>query len=226
MITDPRELYRFLAAPRVEVVNLIVASDDALVFLAFCRGRKDTEFTSHQRKHLSLWHDRRSLPSVQIPESAEERALYCDTDSFLYIQEESEPRLVECGNNLGDMTNELKPGEYTDELVSGGPKNYAYKIYNKDVRSENLTLAGLRGVHLSCSVVRVSNEGSWEARNLDLPFAHFFADWNQGCPTSGLDFLLEVLDLAVGLQSVALVPQSVVVRTFFLLFRFLSVHDG
>jgi len=28
------------------------------------------------------------------------------------------------------MTSELKPGEYIQEFVSGGPKNYAYKVVN------------------------------------------------------------------------------------------------
>jgi hypothetical protein len=54
----------------------------------------------------------------------QERAIYCDTDSVLYIQKESEPWLIVV-DNLGDMTDELKQGEYIDEFVSGGPKNYA-----------------------------------------------------------------------------------------------------
>ena len=38
------------------------------------------------------------------------------------------PRLVETGDNLGDMTSELKPYEIISEFVSAGPKNYAYTI--------------------------------------------------------------------------------------------------
>jgi hypothetical protein len=41
----------------------------------------------------------------------QEKAFYCDTDSVFYIQEESEPPLIEYGDKLGDMTDELKPGE-------------------------------------------------------------------------------------------------------------------
>jgi hypothetical protein len=55
----------------------------------------------------------------------EERAIYFDTDSVLYIKEERKTRLVEIWDNLGDMTDELKSGEYIDEFVSGGTKNYA-----------------------------------------------------------------------------------------------------
>jgi hypothetical protein len=55
-----------------------------------------------------------------------ERALYCDTDSVFYIQPNEGPRLVETGDCLGAMTSELKPDQYIEEFVSGGPNNYAY----------------------------------------------------------------------------------------------------
>jgi hypothetical protein len=41
-----------------------------------------------------------------------------------YIQDENGPPQIECGENLGDMTNELKLREYIDEFVCGGPNNY------------------------------------------------------------------------------------------------------
>jgi hypothetical protein len=34
------------------------------------------------------------------------RAMYCDTDTVIYVQNVTEAPLVECGDNLGDMTNE------------------------------------------------------------------------------------------------------------------------
>jgi hypothetical protein len=56
------------------------------------------------------------------------RAMYCDTDSVIYVQKETDLPLVECGDKLGDMMNELRPGEYIEVFVSGRPKNYAYRI--------------------------------------------------------------------------------------------------
>ena len=32
-----------------------------------------------------------------------ERALYCDTDSVIFVQKTDEPSLIECGDALGDM---------------------------------------------------------------------------------------------------------------------------
>jgi hypothetical protein len=76
----------------------------------------------------------------------QERALYCDTDSVFYIQDEREPSLIACGDKLGDMTDELKPGEYIDEFVRGGPKNYAYKIHNRVATKESKTVCKVRGI--------------------------------------------------------------------------------
>ena len=81
-----------------------------------------------------------------------ERALYCDTDSLLYIEDEVGPRLVECGDKLGDMTNELGEGEYIEEFVSGGPKNYAFKVRNRDV-----TRSKVRGITLNYTAMQLVN---------------------------------------------------------------------
>jgi hypothetical protein len=60
----------------------------------------------------------------------QDNTLYCDTDSIIFVQKEIEPPMIECGDNLGDMQSELKRGEYIQEFVSGGPKNYAYRVVN------------------------------------------------------------------------------------------------
>jgi len=51
------------------------------------------------------------------------RALYCETDSVIFVQKADEPLLIEYGDALGDMTSELKANEYISESISGGPKN-------------------------------------------------------------------------------------------------------
>ena len=42
-----------------------------------------------------------------------ERVVYCDTDSVLFVQKESEPALIECRDILGDMKSERKTNEYS-----------------------------------------------------------------------------------------------------------------
>jgi len=44
---------------------------------------------------------------------------------------------VLCGDKLGDMTKELGSDEYTQELASGGPKNYAFRTANARTLEKN-----------------------------------------------------------------------------------------
>ena len=74
-------------------------------------------FISGARIHLYRYLDRLG-----------ERAIHCDTDSVIYIQPRDEPVLIETGDKLGDMTSELRTTDYISEFVSGGPKNYAYRV--------------------------------------------------------------------------------------------------
>ena len=54
------------------------------------------------------------------------------------------------------MTSELKPGEFICELVSGGPKNYAYKSVDS-VTSEEKTVCKVRGITLNYSASQLVN---------------------------------------------------------------------
>ena len=42
----------------------------------------------------------------------QERAIYCDTESVIFVQPSDEAALVESGDNLGAMTSELKPSVF------------------------------------------------------------------------------------------------------------------
>jgi len=103
-VSDPKELYRFLATPGIEVLNLMFSNDD-VVWVSW-------KFTAEER----------------VPNLLKENAIYCDSVSVIYIQPRDEPEMIETGDNLGDMTSELKPQQFITEFVSAGPKNYAYKI--------------------------------------------------------------------------------------------------
>jgi hypothetical protein len=78
----------------------------------------------------------------------QERAIYCDTDSVIYMQPNEGPQIFESGERLGDMTFELNPSEMILEFVSGGPKNYAYRV--KDiVIGLSKTVCKVRGITLN-----------------------------------------------------------------------------
>ena len=84
----------------------------------------------------------------------QERAIYRDTNSVLFVQPSAESPLVETGNNLGDMTSELKPSEYIEEFVSGGQKNYAYKVVDT-VTGERKHVCKVRGITLNYNASRL-----------------------------------------------------------------------
>jgi hypothetical protein len=79
--------------------------------------------------------------------------MYCDTDSVIYVQKEKAP-LVKCGDNLGDVTNELRPGQYNMEFVSGGTKNYAYRLVG------GKTVCKIRGITLNYAASHLVNFNS------------------------------------------------------------------
>ena len=82
-------------------------------------------------------------------DTVQERALYCDTDSVIYVSKPGEPELP-LGPYLGELTDELK-GEYITTFVSGGPKNYAYRTNTGKVKMK------IRGITLNCGAREVIN---------------------------------------------------------------------
>jgi hypothetical protein len=157
MITDPQELYRFLATSGIEVAALVFASDD--VFCASWRYIAEEKVpilrhtnevigsyvTAGTRIHLYKYLDR-----------LQQRALYCDIDSVIFIEPEDQPALIETGDCLGAMTSELKSGLHTDEFVSSCPKNYAYRTVNP-ATGEHETLCKVRGITLNYSASKLAN---------------------------------------------------------------------
>jgi len=64
-------------------------------------------------------------------DNLQQRPLYADTDSVIYIQPRDGAALVNTGDCLGDMTSELKPCEYISEFVSGGQRTMRIKRANQ-----------------------------------------------------------------------------------------------
>jgi len=157
MISDPYEMYRFLLTPCIEFTNLMFASDDVLwaswrfieeEMIPNLRNTNDVigaYVTAAARLYLYSYLDRLG-----------ERTLYCDTDSFLFVKPRDEPALVETGDNLGAMTSEMRPFEFIEEYVSGGPINFAYKIVNT-TRGERKTVCKVRGIALNYNASQLIN---------------------------------------------------------------------
>ena len=86
------------------------------------------------------------LKLYQYLESLDRRALYAYTDSIIFTVApgEWEPEL---GDYLGDLTNEI-PDNDIDIFVTGGPKNYAFRLKTPD--NEGIqNFAKVRGITLN-----------------------------------------------------------------------------
>ena len=98
----------------------------------------------------------RDCTCTAIFDKLKENALYCDTDSVIFVQPRDDAALVQTGDCLGAMTSELKPGEFICEFVSGGRKNYAYKSFDS-VTGEEKPVCKVRGITLNYSASRLLN---------------------------------------------------------------------
>jgi hypothetical protein len=157
MITDPQELYRFLATPGIEEAALMFASDE--VVCASCRYIADEKLPSlsHTNEVIGAYvYAGARIHLYSYLARLKQMVLYCDTDSVIYIQPDDQPTLIETGDSLGAMTSRLKQGFHIDEFVSGGPTNYAYRTINPAM-GENDTVCNVRGITLNYSVSGLVN---------------------------------------------------------------------
>ncbi|KAL7377691.1 hypothetical protein ABVT39_003179 [Epinephelus coioides] len=77
------------------------------------------------------------------------RVLYLDTDSLIYVAKEGEKGL-KLGNYLGDLTDELG-GDTIQEFAAAGPKSYAY-LTRKNKRAV-LRVKGITQTHKCCEKI-------------------------------------------------------------------------
>ena len=95
------------------VSDFMSANDMTNVFLAAFT-------TAHARLRL-----------YDVLDSLNQKVLYFDTDSVIYVIRDGEDEPV-IGDFLGDLTDELG-GKHIVEFVSAGPKNYAYRLNDETV---------------------------------------------------------------------------------------------
>jgi hypothetical protein len=148
LIKDPHELYRVLATPGIDVANLVFASDE-MVWASWSFVEEGVPNLCHTNEVVAFYVTAGArLHLYSYLEKLQQRAIYCDTDSVLFVQPNDEAALVETGGNLAAITSELKPFEYIEEFVSGGPKIYAYKIVNF-ATNQRKTVCKVRGITLN-----------------------------------------------------------------------------
>jgi len=157
LISEPQELYRFLVTPGIEVQNMIFLSDDVVWSSWQISSEERVPILRHTNEVIGAYVTTGArIHLYDHLDRLQDKGIYCDTDSVLYIQPNEGPALVETGDNLGQMASELKPLEMISEVVCAGPKNYAYKTVNF-LTGESTTVCKVRGFTLNYSASQLVN---------------------------------------------------------------------
>ena len=123
---DPQAFHRFLDTDTLDVRHVSIMNDQ-MVEVLYQYQKEDIPVSPNLNIFVACfttcW---ARLKLYEALEQLQERVLYYDTDSVIYLEEPGQPSPV-LGNYLGEFTSELDDDDYIVEFVSGGPKNYGYK---------------------------------------------------------------------------------------------------
>ena len=175
MVTEPKEFFDFLYSPLFKVSDARMVNDETVEV----HYRSMGEFAEQDDKVniviAAFTTAYARLKLYDLLDLLQERVLYYDTDSVIYVDEPGKPN-PPLGNYLGDLTDELD-GDYITTFISGGPKNYAY-VTNKGksetkIRGITLNYATSKKINPSVmrSLVHLHSNCHTEAKVVvDIPF--------------------------------------------------------
>lgn len=160
VINQPHELYELLTNSAISV-NTILPINDETVIVSWAYIEEAFNVQKNVNVCIAAFTTAQArLKLYSYLEQLEERAVYWDTDSVIYISNDNENNFEPVtGNFLGDMTNELEnygPDTFISEFVSGGPKNYAFKLFSKK-HNEEKTICKVKGICLNYTASKLVN---------------------------------------------------------------------
>jgi hypothetical protein len=133
IITEPHEMYRFLATPGVEVTNLVFASDDVAWLSWKATAEENVPYLPHKNEEIGAYVTAGArIHLYSFLDRLQENAINCDTDPVIFIQPSGKPWPIATGDKLGDMQSELKPKDFIVEFATEGPKNYTYRLITNE----------------------------------------------------------------------------------------------
>ena len=150
MVTEPKEFFHFLDPTQYEVSDARLVNDETVEV----HYKEKDEFAEQNNKVniviAAFTTAYARLKLYDLLDLLQERVLYYDTDSVIYIHEPGKPD-PPLGDYLGDLTDELDPGDYITTFISGGPKNYAYITNNGKSETK------IRGITLDYAATKKIN---------------------------------------------------------------------
>lgn len=120
-------LYSLMEDPHSEISSVRYVSESCIAVLLKNKSIDTLSFTNNTNIYAAVFttaYARMQLYDMMY--LVQDRLLYVDTDSLMYILSPHASENLPIGCHLGELTNELKPGEVIVRFVSGGPKVYAF----------------------------------------------------------------------------------------------------
>ena len=149
MVTEPKELFDLLYSSEFEVTDARLVNDETVEV----HYRNTGEFEEQNNKvniviaaYTTAY---ARLKLYDLLDQLQERVLYYDTDSVIYVHEPGKPE-PPLGDYLGDLTDELD-GDYITSFTACGPKNYAYET------NSNKSVTKVRGITLDYATTKKLN---------------------------------------------------------------------
>jgi G:T-mismatch repair DNA endonuclease (very short patch repair protein) len=145
-IDDPAEWFRMIRDPNIAITDVKEINKD--IFEVSSKAEAETiadKFTSNI--YLAIFTTSMArLKLYEALEALDERVLYCDTDSVVFVAEKGKTGedygLTNSKYFLGDWADELG-GDYINIFATAGPKNYAY------ITSKGKTICKIKGFTLN-----------------------------------------------------------------------------
>ena len=151
-VTEPKELYFYLDSDQYVVKDTQLVNDET-VEIQYMEKEGFVEENKKVNIVIAAFTTAYArLKLYDLLDLLQERVLYYDTDSVVYVHEPGKPD-PPLGDYLGDLTDELNGG-YITTFMSGGPKNYGY------VTNTGEAILKIRGISLTYDATLTLNIGT------------------------------------------------------------------
>ena len=151
-VTEPKEFYAYLYSDQYEVKDVQLVNDETVEIQYL---EKEGFVEENKKVNIviaSFTTAYARLKLYDLLDLLQERVVYYDTDSVVYVHEPGKPD-PPLGDYLGELTDELNGG-YITTFMSGGPKNYGY------VTNTGEAVLKIRGISLTYDATLTLNIGT------------------------------------------------------------------
>ncbi|CAC5397933.1 unnamed protein product [Mytilus coruscus] len=162
--SEADKFFQIVSDPTKVVENFHIVSNDTIQ-LEWSQHSKfppvDVKINIFIAIFTTMW---ARLKLYEVLDMLDERVLYTDTDSCIYVSKKGKPE-PPLGNYLGELTSEIPADEeYIVEFVSGGPKNYAYRT----LKSETCKVKGFTLNFTNSNIVNFNSVKDMITCNRDM----------------------------------------------------------